>query len=118
MKSARRVVVFGFFASLGLLVFRAGAPRPSLGASDPPSYTVMIKDFGFSPQTLEIPAGARVTWINQDDEPHTVRDTKNAFASPALDTKDKFTFEFKTSGSFNYYCTVHPQMTGKVMVKN
>ena len=115
MKSPRRTLAVGLLLSLALL--GAGVSSRAFGANEASSYTVTIKDFGFSPGTLEIPQGATVTWTNKDEEPHTATDTKGAFGSPPLDTNDKFSFEFKTAGTFNYYCTVHPQMTGRIVVK-
>jgi plastocyanin len=117
MKSPRRIFAAALFVCLTLLGMGAGVSSRALGANEGSSYAITIKDFGFSPGALEIPVGATVTWTNKDEEPHTATDTKGAFGSPALDTDDKFSFEFKTAGTFNYYCTVHPQMTGKIVVK-
>jgi len=80
------------------------------------STEVHIDNFTFAPGVLTVAAGTRVTWTNRDDMPHTVTSTKKAFASPALDTGEKFTHSFTTPGEYSYYCTIHPSMTGKVMV--
>jgi 3',5'-cyclic-AMP phosphodiesterase len=78
---------------------------------------VKISNFTFDPASLEIPPRTKVTWTNHDDQPHTVTSTKKAFASPALDTDDHFSFTFDTAGEYPYYCKIHPRMTGKVVVK-
>jgi plastocyanin len=80
---------------------------------------IIIDNFSFKPATLTIPVGATVTWVNQDDVPHTA--TANAkpraFDSGSLDTDQQFSFVFKTPGSYPYFCAVHPHMTGLVIVK-
>jgi plastocyanin len=78
---------------------------------------VSIDNFTFSPQTLEIRAGTNVVWQNADDVPHTVRSTVGLFRSEALDTDDRFERVFLERGTYEYYCGVHPHMTGKVVVK-
>src|SRR5207247_10770465 len=70
-----------------------------------------------TPNTLTVPLGAMVTWTNKDDVPHTVVSTKKRFASPALDTDQRFSFRFTARGTYPYYCSVHPMMTGTVVVK-
>jgi 3',5'-cyclic-AMP phosphodiesterase len=92
-------------------------------ASDPPSddgsneRQVSISNFTFDPATLEVRAGTKVTWTNHDDTPHTVTSTEKRFSSPALDTDDHFSFTFATAGEYPYYCSIHPRMTGKVVVQ-
>lgn len=78
---------------------------------------ITIQDFSFQPMTLTVPAGAKVSWINKDEDPHTVFSTDNAFKSKALDTDDQFSFTFGKPGTYEYFCTVHPKMTGKIIVK-
>lgn len=86
-------------------------------AADAAKQQVKIDNFSFTPKTLTVPAGTKVTWTNHDDVPHTVVSTKKAFASPALDTDERFSFRFTTPGTYPYYCSVHPMMTGTVVVK-
>ena len=62
-------------------------------------------------------AGATVTWINDDDIPHTVASSTKLFKSKALDTKDKFSFMFATHGVYEYFCSLHPHMTGTIVVE-
>ena len=78
---------------------------------------VVIQNFLFQPSTLTVKAGTKVTWINRDDEPHTATDTEKRFGSKALDTGDRFSTEFTKPGIYNYYCALHPKMTGKIIVE-
>lgn len=89
-------------------------PEPAADAANQP---VNIDNFSFVPKTLTVPAGTTVTWTNHDDVPHTVVSTKKAFASPALDTDQRFSYRFTAPGTYPYYCSVHPMMTGTVVVK-
>ena len=75
-----------------------------------------IKAFMFTPVKLSIATGTRVTWVNDDDDPHTVVETHKVFHSPALDTHDSFSYQFDNPGTFEYFCGLHPQMVGKVVV--
>lgn len=79
---------------------------------------IEIRNFMFSPRTLTVPAGAKVVWINRDEEPHTVFSAGGQFApSKALDTGDRYATTLSKPGTYVYYCTVHPFMTGTVIVK-
>jgi plastocyanin len=80
---------------------------------------VSIDNFVFDPEELVVAAGATVTWDNTDDVAHTVTSTAAPplFDSKTLRTDDKFSFEFKTPGTYDYFCKAHPNMTGKVIVK-
>jgi plastocyanin len=64
-----------------------------------------------------VKAGTTVTWINEDDIPHTVASAGKLFKSKALDTKDTFSFTFTTPGTYEYFCSLHPHMTGAVVVE-
>jgi len=78
---------------------------------------VDIDNFKFGVATLEVTVGTTVTWTNSDDVPHTVTSTTKVFKSPPLDTGEKFSYTFKQAGSFEYFCSLHPHMTAKVVVK-
>ena len=79
---------------------------------------VGIDNFTFNPQTLTVKAGTTVTWTNKDDIPHGIAVTNNAFRrSPALDTDESFSFTFTTPGTYQYFCYVHPHMTGTIVVE-
>jgi len=80
--------------------------------------TIEIKDFMFNPQTLTVKAGEKITWINRDDEPHTVVSVGKKFAkSSALDTDQEFTITAGGPGTYEYFCSVHPKMTGTILVE-
>ena len=79
---------------------------------------VAIDNFTFAPQRMTVKAGTTVTWTNQDDIPHTVVATGKAFRSKALDTDDNYTFTFTTPGNYEYFCSLHPHMTGTIVVES
>jgi plastocyanin len=85
----------------------------------PPAKTVAIDidNFKFGIVSLKTAVGTTVTWTNRDDVPHTVMSSDKLFKSPPLDTGDSFSYTFKTAGTFEYYCSMHPRMTGKIVVK-
>jgi plastocyanin len=78
---------------------------------------VKIGNFTFSPATLTVTPGTTVTWTNEDDIPHTVAAKNKAFRSKTLDTDDKFTFTFAAPGEYDYFCSLHPHMVGRIVVK-
>ena len=78
---------------------------------------VKIDNFSFTPNTLTVSAGTTVRWTNRDDIPHTVVSDDNTFKSNALDTDDVFSFKFTKPGSYSYFCSLHPKMTGKIVVQ-
>jgi len=78
---------------------------------------VKIDNFSFGPATLTVPVGTTVTWTNRDDIPHTVVSTDGVFKSKVLDTDEKFSFTFSKAGTYPYFCSIHPKMTGKVVVQ-
>ena len=81
-------------------------------------YQVGIRNFHFQPMQRVVPAGATVTWTNHDEEPHVVTSAGGQFkSSPALDTDDHYSTVFTKPGTYTYYCSIHPQMTGTVVVK-
>jgi plastocyanin len=82
-----------------------------------PIAAVKIDNFVFGPQTLTVPVGTTVTWTNSDDIPHTSVSTDGVFKSKVLDTDEKFSYTFTKAGTYPYYCTIHPKMTGKVVVQ-
>ncbi|MGH7048869.1 MAG: cupredoxin domain-containing protein [Stellaceae bacterium] len=101
-----------FFAAAPAAAFAGGAV-PAKAASA----AVEIRNMQFMPQTLTVTAGTTVTWTNDDSSPHTVTEKGRVFHSAALDTKDIFSYTFKTPGEFTYFCTIHPMMVGRIIVK-
>jgi len=81
------------------------------------SAEVKIDNFSFGPSTLTVAVGTTVTWTNRDDIPHTVVSDDKVFKSKVLDTDEKFSFTFTKPGTYPYFCSVHPKMTGKVVVQ-
>jgi plastocyanin len=114
-----------FFASLVLTIAMGLggilAQRESFTASaqEKPASTagVKIDNFSFGPAAITVPVGTTVTWINRDDIPHTVVSTEKVFKSKVLDTDEKFSFTFTKPGEYPYFCSIHPKMTGKVVVQ-
>lgn len=80
------------------------------------STEVRVDNFTFSPPTLTVTTGTTVTWVNGDDIPHTIVAKDRSFRSKALDTGDRFSFTFTTPGDYDYFCSLHPHMVGKVIV--
>jgi plastocyanin len=78
---------------------------------------VKIGNFTFSPATLTVAPGTTVTWTNEDDIPHTIAAKNKAFRSKTLDTDNQFSFTFTAPGEYEYFCSLHPHMIGKVIVK-
>ena len=80
---------------------------------------VKIDNFTFGPAALTVPVGTTVTWTNKDDIPHTVvsTDDSKTLKSKVLDTDEKFSFTFSKAGTYPYFCSIHPKMTGKVIVR-
>jgi plastocyanin len=82
------------------------------------STAVSIDNFTFSPQQLTVKAGTTVTWTNKDDIPHGIAATGNTFKrSAAMDTDDNYSFTFTTPGTYQYFCYIHPHMTGTIVVE-
>jgi len=105
---------------LGMGVFCTGRRGSVTSAQEKMSTTeVKIDNFGFGPVTLTVPVGTTVTWTNRDDIPHTIvsTDDPKAFKSKVLDTDEKFSFTFSKAGTYPYFCSIHPKMTGKVIVQ-
>jgi plastocyanin len=101
---------------LGMLAAGEGlAAGPA--APDPPTAQVQIRDFMFEPMELKVPAGATVSWVNQDDEPHTVISDAGLFRSGALDTGMSFRYRFDRPGTYRILCSIHPQMRATIIVE-
>lgn len=112
MRANRRTLVAA--AGLGLAFGAAlalGAVRAEGTAKE-----VTIDNFTFAPAELSVPVGTTVNWINRDDIPHSVVAKDKSFRSKALDTDDRYSFTFASAGTYNYFCGLHPHMTGKIVV--
>jgi plastocyanin len=96
---------------LGLVATHAASAVPAK------TQAASIKMFAFTPQVLTVTPGTTVIWTNTDEDPHTVTANDKSFHSAALDTDDKYSFTFTKPGEYAYFCSLHPHMTGKVIVK-
>jgi plastocyanin len=104
---------------IAILFLCAGSPNVMASNNDKASAAAAVKidNFVFGPQTLTVPVGTTVTWTNNDDIPHTSVSTEGAWKSKVLDTDEKFSYTFTKAGTYPYYCTIHPKMTGQVVVQ-
>jgi plastocyanin len=99
-----------------LAVF-GGDMTNAAGAGDTKN-KIEIKDFMFNPSTITVKSGETITWINRDEEPHTIVSVGKKFQkSSALDTDQQFTITAGAPGTYDYFCSVHPKMTGKIVVE-
>jgi plastocyanin len=112
---SRRTALLGA-AGLVLLGLAGVAERPSAGEAAGRA-AVKIDNYNFSPPTLVVAPGTKVTWTNDDDSPHSVRENDGKFKSAALDTDESFSQTFTDAGEYEYFCSIHPYMKGKVVVK-
>jgi amicyanin len=91
---------------------------PGWAQNASPVSAVSIDNFTFSPPTLTVKIGTTVTWTNKDDIPHGIASSNSAFVkSKAMDTDDSYSFIFTTPGTYQYFCYIHPHMTGTVVVE-
>ena len=104
----------------GLLQLALFAPLSAVAESAATADTeVKIDNFTFAPQRVTVKAGTTVTWINEDDIPHGIATSASkAIRSKVLDTDDKYSFTFTTAGVFEYFCSLHPHMTGTIVVES
>jgi plastocyanin len=100
-----------------LLLFVGSTRAAANDKSSGGNADVKIDNFSFGPQTVTVPLGATVTWTNRDDIPHTVVSTDGVFKSKVQDTDEKFSYTFTKAGTYPYFCSVHPKMTGTVVVQ-
>ncbi len=115
----RRTIVLAaiaFGAGLAIMLALGGLRHPSAAAEAP---VVEIDNYMFMPDTVTIPVGGSVIWVNHDGDIHSVAadDTPPTFKSGGLDTDDKFSFTFTKAGVYTYHCSLHPHMIGKIIVQ-
>jgi amicyanin len=111
-------VLFATTFGVGFAGLRAGAGSlPAAAQQKADTTEVKIDNFSFGPAELKVPVGTTVTWTNHDDIPHTAVSTDKMFKSKVLDTDEKFSFTFSKPGTYEYFCSIHPKMTGKVVVQ-
>ena len=116
----KSLTIGAFLAAFGLGIAGLGAAPGNATASaqsKPETMEVTIDNFTFGPAELTVKVGTTITWTNRDDIPHTVVSTDKVFKSKVLDTDEQFSSTFSTPGTFSYFCSIHPKMTGKVVVQ-
>jgi plastocyanin len=110
-----RLAAFGLGMSLVAAMPNALPAGEAVATAN--SAAVRIDNFSFTPPTLVVAPGTTVTWTNADDSPHSVREKDGNFKSAALDTDDSFSQTFTGPGEYDYFCSIHPYMTAKIVVK-
>jgi plastocyanin len=116
--TTKKIWIVGLATTVMIAMMLLGTP--SVAANDQPSGAsadVKIDNFSFGPQTLTVFVGTTVVWTNRDDIPHTVVSTDGVFKSKVRDTDEKFSYTFTKAGTYPYFCSVHPKMTGEVVVQ-
>jgi plastocyanin len=83
----------------------------------PGENTVLIDNLAFKPSSLTVQNGTMVTWMNNDGVDHTIVEDNDLFSSGTLTNGQNFTYTFTTSGTYNYFCGIHPNMRGKIIVQ-
>jgi plastocyanin len=117
--TTKKIWIVGLATTVMIALMLLAGTR-SVAANDQPSGAsadVKIDNFSFGPQTLTVSVGTTVVWTNRDDIPHTVVSTDGVFKSKVRDTDEKFSYTFTKAGTYPYFCSVHPKMTGKVVVQ-
>ena len=116
----KNIWVAGLVAPVIIAMLLLSVGSPSVTANDQLSganVEVKIDNFSFAPDTIKVSVGTTVTWTNRDDIPHTVVSTDGVFKSKVQDTDGTFSYTFTKAGTYPYYCSVHPKMTGKIVVQ-
>ncbi len=102
-------------ASMGMPVRAAQRAQHEADGADPAR--IAVDNFSFSPATVTVPVGTTITWTNHDDIPHNVVSPEQKFKSPVLDTNETYAHTFDAAGTYKYYCSIHPRMTGQIVVR-
>lgn len=98
-------------AALLFSCFAAGA------ASSAHVHTVVIEQLRFNPAVLVVHRGDRIVWVNHDLFPHTVTAKSKSFDSGSIPPQRKWTYRARKSGEYEYGCSFHPTMKGKLVVR-
>ena len=103
--------------ALGALVGAVLAGGVLLANAQNQTSAIAIDNFTFNPQTVTVKAGTTVTWTNKDDIPHAIAAVGKQFKSKVMDTDNSYSFTFTTPGSYANFCSLHPHMTGTIVVE-
>jgi plastocyanin len=119
MRKGEWIVGLAASMMIAAVLLLVGSPTVTANAKQVPAKTadVKIDNFSFAPGAFTVAAGTTVTWTNHDDIPHTVVSTDGLFKSKVLDTDEKFSYTFAKAGTYPYFCSIHPKMTGTVVVQ-
>jgi len=117
MTRAFKILTFQVSVLLAGILMMSVVADIAKAAPAPPAAAVSIGNFTFKAPVVTVKAGTTVTWTNGDDIPHTVVSKDGVFRSKVLDTGDRFSFTFAKAGQFGYFCSLHPHMTGTIIVK-
>ena len=114
-----RIKIAALLCSIsGFSVLALAGEMKDTGTSGAGQNKIEIKDFAFNPQTITVKSGEKITWINRDEEPHTVVSVGKQFKkSTGLDTDETYTIVAGAPGTYSYFCSVHPKMTGTIVVQ-
>tara|TARA_Y100001958_G_scaffold148571_1_gene130373 strand:- start:48 stop:3029 length:2982 start_codon:yes stop_codon:yes gene_type:complete len=85
--------------------------------NNPTTHYIDIQGFAYSPSSITINVGDTIVWTNYDSASHTVTSNDGTFDSGGISTGSTFSFTFTNAGTFNYFCSPHPNMTGSVTVQ-
>jgi plastocyanin len=104
-RSLARFVGVALFVTFGATTFAIATPT---------KYTIHIKDFVFRPGTMHVHTGDSVTYINDDDNAHTVTADDQSFDSKDIDSKGQWTYIFNKPGKYTYHCSLHKYVHGEI----
>ena len=114
----KRIALLCAISFLNLSIVALAGEMKEADPSTTRQNKIEIKDFAFNPQALTVKSGEKITWINRDEEPHTVVSVEKQFKkSTPLDTDQEFTITAGAPGTYTYFCSVHPKMTGMIVVE-
>ena len=119
MMGRRLCIALLVAVTIAMVLLLAGSPRVTANTQHPARTTAEVKidNFSLAPVTLTVAVGTTVTWTNQGDIPHTVVSSDKVFKSKVLDTDEKFSHTFTKAGTYPYFCSIHPKMAGRVVVR-
>jgi plastocyanin len=98
------------------MLWLVAAYTPAMAETPDPT-TIVVQNFMFMPMALTVKAGSTVTWVNKDDEPHSVVSDTGLFRSGGLDTKETYSYRFDKPGTYRFTCSIHPRMVGTIVVQ-
>lgn len=114
----KKMVLLCAISLLNFSLFALAGEMKDANGTTAKQNRIEIKDFAFDPQKITVKSGEKITWINRDGEPHTVVSVGKKFQrSSGLDTDQEFSIIAGAPGTYEYFCSVHPKMTGTIVVK-